>query len=76
MLSLKRLDFIQLLNSHGADLSSIPFIEVLRIWEPTIIRFFLDHGADFIQDSPFAVALGERIRTAIGAWRECKEKHP
>lgn len=74
--SLKRLDFIQLLNSHGADLSSIPFIEVLRIWEPTIIRFFLDHGADFIQDSPFAVAFGERIRTAIGAWRKCKEKHP
>lgn len=72
--SLKRLDFIQLLNSHGADLSSIPFIEVQRIWEPTII--FLDHGADFIQDSPFAVAFGERIRTAIGAWLVFKEKHP
>ena len=74
--SLKRLDFIQLLVSHGADLSSVPFIEALRIWEPTIIRFFLDHGADVVQGSPFAVAFGERIRTAIGAWRESIEKHP
>jgi hypothetical protein len=74
-LSLKRLDFIELLVSYGADLGSIPFIEVLRIWDPTIILFFLDHGADFIQDSPFAVAFGERIRTAIGAWRECRENH-
>lgn len=73
--SLKRLDFIQLLVSHGADLRSVPFIEVLRIWEPNIIRFFLDHGADCIQGSPFAVAFGERIRTAIGAWRECREKY-
>lgn len=73
---LKRLDFIQLLVSHGADLSSVPFIEVLRIWDPTIIRFFLDHGADFIAGSPFAVAFGERIRTAIGAWRACRERHP
>src|SRR5262245_29493095 len=74
--SLKRLDFIQLLVSNGADPSSIPFIEVLSIWEPAIIRFLLDHGADFIQDYPFAVAHGERIRTAIGPWRECREKHP
>jgi hypothetical protein len=74
--SLKRLDFIELLVSHGADISSVPFIEVLQIWEPTIIRYFLDHGADFISDSPFAVAFGERIRTALGPWKECREKYP
>src|SRR5262249_10897720 len=75
-LSLKRLDFIELLVSHGADALSIPFIDVLRIWDPAIIRFFLDHDADFIGESPFAIAFGERIRTALRAWRECKEKHP
>ncbi|MGI8835130.1 MAG: ankyrin repeat domain-containing protein [Pyrinomonadaceae bacterium] len=74
--SLKRLDFIELLVSHGADPSSVLFIKVLQVWEPTIIRFFLDHGADFIERSPFAVAFGERIRTALGPWRECREKHP
>ncbi len=72
---LKRLDFIELLVSHGADISSVPFIEVLQIWEPTIIRYFLDHGADFITDSPFAVAFNERIRTALRPWRESKEKY-
>jgi hypothetical protein len=74
--SLKRLDFIELLVSHGAEISSVPFIEVLQIWEPTIIRYFLDHGADFITDSPFAVAFGERIRTALRPWLECREKYP
>jgi hypothetical protein len=69
-------DFIELLISHGAEISSVPFIKVLQVWEPTIIRYFLDHGADFIKDSPFAVAFGERIRTAIGPWRGCREKYP
>lgn len=73
--SLKRLDFIELLVSHAADITSVPFIDVLQVWEPTIIRYFLDHGADVIKDSPFAVAFRERIRTAIGPWRECREKY-
>jgi hypothetical protein len=72
----KRLDLIELLDSHGAEVSSVPFIEVLRIWEPTIIRYFLDHGADFVTDSPFAVAFHEKIRTALRPWRECRKKYP
>ncbi len=72
----KRLDLIELLVSHGAEISAVPFIEVLLLWDPTIIRYFLDHGADFITDSPFAVAFGERIRTALRPWRECREKYP
>jgi hypothetical protein len=74
-LSHKRLDLIDLLVSHGADISSVPFVEVLLLWDPNIIRYFLDHGADFITDSPFAVAFGEKIRTALRPWRECREKH-
>lgn len=74
--SLKRLDLIELLVAHGADTKSVAFSEVLQIWDPTIIRFFLDHGADFITGSPFAFAFGERIRTAIGSWKECREKYP
>src|SRR5437870_2718840 len=30
---------------------------------------------DFITDSPFAVAFGERIQTVLRPWRECKERH-
>jgi Ankyrin repeats (3 copies) len=74
--SLKRLDLIELLVSHGGEVSSVPFIEVLYVWDPNIIRYFLDHGADFITDSPFAVAFREKIRTALRLWRECREKYP
>lgn len=75
-LSLKRLDLIELLVSYGAEVSSVPFIEVLYVWDPNIIRYFLSHGADFITDSPFAVAFREKIRTALRPWRECREKYP
>lgn len=75
-LSLKRLDLIELLVSYGAEVSSVPFIEVLYVWDPNIIRFFLNHGADFITDSPFAVAFREKIRTALRPWGECREKYP
>lgn len=73
---LKRLDFIELLVEHGADTDSIAFIDVLQIWDPAIIRFFLDRGADFITGEPFAFAFRDKIRTALRPWRECLEKYP
>jgi hypothetical protein len=72
----KHLDLIEILIAHGAEIGSVPFIDVLLLWDPTIIRYFLDHGADITTDSPFAVAFGEKIRTAIRPWMECKEKYP
>jgi hypothetical protein len=75
-ISLNRLDLIELLVSYGADIRSVPFIDVLNVWNPTIIRYFIYRGADVITDAPFAIAFGERIRTAIGPWRECREKYP
>src|SRR6266498_1422690 len=74
--SLKRLDLIELLVSHGSEVSSVPFIEVLYVWDPQIIRYFLDHGADFITGFPFALAFREKIRTALRPWRECRANHP
>ncbi len=46
------------------------------LWDPAIIRYFLDHGADFITGHPFAEAFAEKIRTALRPWRECKDKYP
>jgi len=73
---LKRLDFIQLLVANGADTRSVPFVEVLRAWEPAVIRYFIDQGADLITGSPFAVAFSEKIRTALRVWKECKDRFP
>jgi hypothetical protein len=75
-LSTKRLDLIDLLISNGAEIRSVPFIDVLMVWDPKIIRYFIDRDADIITDHPFATAFAERIRTALGAWRECKKNRP
>lgn len=72
----RRMDLVQLLVENGAEIASVPFYEVLRTWDPTIIRFFLDHGADVIRDQPFANAFADEVRTALRIFKECREKHP
>src|SRR2546430_8336238 len=74
--SQKRLDLVELLIARGAELKAIPFSNVLLCWEPHIIRFFLDNGDDVITGSPFAVAFGAKIRTALRPFLECKRRYP
>jgi hypothetical protein len=57
----RSLDVIELLITHGAEVTSVPFVDVLRSWDPKIIRLFLDRGADAITGAPFAIAFGEKI---------------
>jgi hypothetical protein len=61
----KRLDLVELLVACGAEIKAVPFTDVLLGWEPGIIQFFIENGADVIAGSPFAVAFGEKIRTAL-----------
>jgi len=72
----RRLHLVELLVEHGAELLSVPFLDVLRTWDPKIIRFFLDKGADVITGAPFAVAFGEKVRTALRPFVEYKKAHP
>jgi len=72
----KRLDFVELLVSYGADIRSVPLSDVLLTWEPRMIAFFLDRGADVITGAPFAVAFREKIRTALRPYVEYKKAHP
>ena len=72
----KRLDFVELLIAHGAHPRSIPLRDVLLSWEPAMIRFFLENGADVVTGAPFAVAFRERIRTALRPFVEYKKTHP
>jgi len=70
------LELIELLLNHGAELSSIPFSEVLLNWKPSVIQFFLVHGADIVTDAPFTRAFVARIRTALRPYLDCKRNHP
>lgn len=72
----KRLDLAQLLLERGAEIKSIPLAHAFGTWDPAIIRFFLDKGADVIKGSPFAVAFGEKIRTTLRPYVEYKKAHP
>jgi len=74
--SCKRRDLIELLLAHGAALHSVPFRHVLFTWEPSVIRLFLDRGADAVTDRPFAHAFCERIRTALRPFIDYKKAHP
>ncbi|MBZ5562248.1 MAG: hypothetical protein LAP13_07480 [Acidobacteriia bacterium] len=74
--SSRRLDLVELLPAHGADIKSVPLTDVLLTWEPTLIRFFLDRGADPIEGRPFAEAFGARVRTALRPFVEYKQAHP
>ena len=74
--SQSRLDLIELLVANGAEITSMPFADVLLNWEPKIIQFFLSHGADLVTGSPFAVAFGAKIRTALRPFLESRRAHP
>ena len=74
--SLRRLDFVALLVENGAEIISVPLYDVLLTWEPRLMRFFLDRGADPIADFPFATAFGAKVRTTIRAFSEYKQAHP
>jgi hypothetical protein len=74
--SSRRLDLVELLLANGADISSVPLVDVLLTWEPTLIRFFLNHGADAVEGRPFAEAFGAKVRTALRPFVEYKRAHP
>jgi len=74
--SARRLDLVELLLASGADIKSVPLVDVLLTWEPNIIHFFLNRGADVLDGRPFAVAFGERIRTALRPFLDYKRAHP
>jgi hypothetical protein len=74
-LSEKRLDLIQLMVNYGAEIRATPFVDVLRLWEPTIIQFFLDNGADVVTGYPFTIAFKEKIRTALRPFVEFRKTH-
>lgn len=67
---------MELLVAYGAEIKTVPFSDALLTWEPHIIQFFLDNGADIITGSPFAVAFGEKVRTALRPFLECKRRYP
>lgn len=72
----KRLDLLELLVEHGADYLSIDMEEVFDTWQPDIMRWFIENGADVETGNPLAQALCNRIRTALGIFKAYKDRFP
>lgn len=55
-LFLDRPAFVELAVAHGADIASIPFLDVLMTGDRTVVASFLEKGADPIANSKGSVS--------------------
>ena len=74
--SSRRLDLVELLHTNGAQIRAVPFADVLLTWEPTLIGFFVSHGADLQEGRPFAEAFAAKVRTALRPYLDCRRLYP
>lgn len=72
----KRMDLIELLVAHGLDVSEVDMHQVFETWEPAMMEYFIEKGADPEADNALASALCRRIRTALRIYRKYKDRFP
>ncbi|CAB1059841.1 hypothetical protein D1BOALGB6SA_4606 [Olavius sp. associated proteobacterium Delta 1] len=72
----RRLDLVKLLVDHGADIHSVSMSSVFETWQPDIMNWFIEQGADVETDNPLAYALCNRIRTALGVFKNYRDRFP
>ena len=70
----RRLDIVQLLVEHGADIHSVNMTRVFDTWDPEIMEYCIGKGADVETDYPLAWAFIGRIRTALGIYKRYKNR--
>ncbi|MBZ5558978.1 MAG: ankyrin repeat domain-containing protein [Acidobacteriia bacterium] len=76
-LFLNRPAFVELALAHGADFTSIPFLDVLMTGDRAVVASFLQRGADPIADYPFARAFHQlRVKTTLGSYLDCRRSRP
>ena len=73
-LSDRRLDLVKLLVEYGADIHSVDMTWVFDTWEPEIMKYFIENGADVETGYPLAWAFISRIRTALGIFKTYKDR--
>jgi len=71
----RRLDIIELLVAHGADIHTIETSEVFETWSNDIVEYFLKRGADVDTGNPLAYALCSKIRPALGLYMRYRERY-
>tara|TARA_R110000868_G_scaffold149766_1_gene372487 strand:- start:207172 stop:208380 length:1209 start_codon:yes stop_codon:yes gene_type:complete len=75
-ISKQRLDLVKLIADHGFQASKINMDEVFEAWEPEIMEFFIENGADVETGMPLATALCNRTRTALRIFKKYRDRFP
>ena len=65
----RRFDIVQLLVEHGADPKAVEMYYVFDTWQPEIMEYFIEHGADVESGSPLAQAYTRSTRIDSRALR-------
>ncbi len=75
-LDMRRLDLIQLFVGHGYDAKSVSMERVFATWDPRIMEYFIEKGADVEDGNPLAWALCSHLRTALPIFKQYKDRFP
>lgn len=75
-LQVKEYDIAKLLVAHGADATAVDMGTVFHTWEPDLMEYFIERGADVETDAPLAEALCSRIRTALRIYKHYRDRFP
>lgn len=75
-LQMRRLDMVHLLVEHGYDPTTIRMSDVFSTWDPEIMEYFIERGADVETDFPLADAFRNRIRTALRIFKRYRDRFP
>ncbi len=72
----RRLDLVKLLVEKGAIISSIDIRAVFEGWNPGMVDYFIENGADLETGNPVAWALCTKIPPALGLIKGFKDRYP
>lgn len=73
-LEMRRFDLVQLLVEHGFDPKTVNMERVFESWDPQIMEYFIERGADVETGNPFAYAFLIRIRTALSVFKKYRDR--
>ena len=72
----RRFDIIRLLVENGFDPTTIDMREVFQSWDPEVMEYFIDRGADVETRNPLAFAFHCRISTALRIYKKYRARFP
>lgn len=72
----RQYEIAKLLVERGADATSVDMDAVFHTWEPELMAYFIERGAEVEKNNALAQALCSRIRTALKVFKQYKDRFP